>query len=118
MGEALRQRNTYETYLLSSKLLPSTSSEIIDQDLHRTYADNSDFENLTPLRNILLAFSIRNPSIGYCQAMNYIAAFILIHFEEEHAFWVLTALIEDILPVDFYANQLEGMVAEQMVMVQ
>jgi hypothetical protein len=47
-------------------------------DLHRTVkkSDTSD-EDTKALRNVLVAFSRRNPYIGYCQGLNFIAFFLL-----------------------------------------
>ena len=47
-----------------------------------------------PLKNILLAYSVRNPQVGYCQSMNFLCAMLLLYLEEEQAFWVLAALVE------------------------
>lgn len=46
------------------------------------------------LRNVLYAYAVRNPSLLYCQGMNYLVGFLLINkFSEEEAFWLLVQLI-------------------------
>ena len=32
--------------------------------------------------------------VGYCQSMNFVAAILLLHLEEEEAFWLLATLID------------------------
>ena len=52
--------------------------------------DEAQLESLTsPLRNVLTAFVVRNPTVGYCQGVNFIAARLLCCMDEEEAFWVL-----------------------------
>ena len=50
----------------------------IDLDVDRTFPENDIFRThgKEALRRILRAYSRRNPRTGYCQGMNYIAAFI------------------------------------------
>jgi len=52
---------------------------------------------LEPLRRVLSAYCLRNPSIGYCQAMNFVAATLLLVLKEDDAFWVMCCIIEDIV---------------------
>ena len=58
------------------------------------------------MQNILLAFSMRNITIGYCQGFNYIVAKLLmmLDFDEENTFWLFTQIAENYLPLDFYVN--------------
>ena len=38
---------------------------------------------LDKLKNILMCYSIRNTTVGYCQGMNFIAARILLIMDNE-----------------------------------
>lgn len=83
----------------------SESVQTIDQDLPRTFPLHSFIdteEALGELRNVLIAYSLRNPGVGYCQSMNFISAVMLIALQdrpsrEEDAFWLLALLEENLL---------------------
>jgi len=49
--------------------------------------------------------------------MNFIAALLLLNMEEDRAFWVLAAIIEDLLPEEFYTRNMVGSRAEQRVLL-
>ena len=82
----------------SKELEHSQISHDIEKDLKRTFPDimkiNTKYDIHDSLRRVLLAFAVRNNNIGYCQSMNYICGLLLFHMDEEHSFWVLSALIE------------------------
>ncbi|BGP46409.1 hypothetical protein JCM10450v2_002253 [Rhodotorula kratochvilovae] len=93
----------------------------IDMDCHRTFPTNVFFAGNGPgvakLRNVLVAYSRRNPKIGYCQGMNnLVATLLLTHPAEEDAFWVLVCIIENILPSDYYTSHLLVSRADQHVL--
>ena len=106
--ELLNNRGYYDKLKKLVKIAPNFPySKTISLDLRRTFPSIEYFkkeENLEKLRNILLAFSLRNSvSIGYCQGFNFIVAQILLVLEdEEQTFWVFTKILEDFLPLDFY----------------
>lgn len=53
--------------------------------------------------------------MGYCQGMNFIAAMLLQHLNEEEAFWVLCQIIEYMLPLDYYIT-MNGVVVDQRLL--
>lgn len=87
---------------------------VVDQirrDLPRTFNENVKIKSdigQDMLRRVLGAYSERNEVLGYCQSMNFIAAILLLVMGEERAFWVFCAIIEDILPEDYYTKSLTG----------
>lgn len=91
----------------------------IEKDLYRTFPEiirPNDKATIDSLRRVLLAYALRNEQVGYCQSMNYLCAMILFHVEdEERTFWTLAALLEDILPPDYYVPSLIGGRVDQMV---
>jgi len=93
----------------------------IDKDLHRTFPDHPmmDTPGRAALRRILGAYSIRNPKVGYCQGLNFLAATFMLLFDEEDAFWCLTVVIEDLLPGYFdlkmIAPQVDGQVLAHLL---
>lgn len=75
----------------------------IEKDVPRTLNLNHPF--LEPLKNILTAYAIRNPSLVYCQGMNYLVAYFLINeVSSEQTFWILACLIENCLPEDYFKD--------------
>ncbi|KAH9164662.1 TBC-domain-containing protein [Lactarius sanguifluus] len=83
----------------------------IDKDVGRTMPLNmffgGDGVGVQKLRRVLIAYSRRNPAVGYCQGMNLVAStLLLVHADEEAAFWVLSALVERILPDGFFSPTL------------
>ena len=72
-------------------------------------------EFLSKLKNILICYSIRNTSIGYCQGMNFIVCrLLLIMDNEEQAFWIFVQIIEKILPIIYYSD-LAGIIIDTTI---
>jgi hypothetical protein len=91
----------------------------IELDLARTFPGHRALNGeggINRLRQVLLAYARRAPAVGYVQGMGFVAALLLIFVEEpETAFWCLAAVVEFLLPVDFFSATLLGLRIEQAV---
>jgi hypothetical protein len=86
---------------------PNPGFHQIELDLHRTFDEEGeelDQDKIKAIRNVLRAYIKRNPTVGYCQGMNFVVARLIQFMNEEEAFWTMTMIIETMLPVDFYCN--------------
>uniref|UniRef100_A0A8C2X477 TBC1 domain family member 2 n=1 Tax=Cyclopterus lumpus TaxID=8103 RepID=A0A8C2X477_CYCLU len=117
-----RHPQRYQQLCEKSRTCPHSASRQIQLDLHRTLTTNQHFSSpsspaLQQLSRILLAFSWQNPAIGYCQGLNRLAAIALLVLQsEEDAFWCLVAVVEAIMPQDYYTNKLVASQADQQVL--
>ncbi|PYI23695.1 TBC-domain-containing protein [Aspergillus violaceofuscus CBS 115571] len=98
---------------------PSVVSQI-EMDINRTLTDNVFFRKgpgVEKLKEVLLAYSRRNPEVGYCQGMNLItASLLLVTPTAEDTFWLLASMIEVILPEHYYDHGLLASRADQVVL--
>ncbi|KAF2464670.1 uncharacterized protein BDR25DRAFT_307023 [Lindgomyces ingoldianus] len=109
----------YSMLRLRRDELNEIDRELIERDLHRTFPDNDRFkpdpqptpENPTgesdeepkmikDLREVLQCFALNNPSIGYCQSLNFIAGLLLLFLDGdcERVFVLLTIITQYHLP--------------------
>lgn len=99
------------------------TSKQIEKDLLRTLPTNACFAcsnsvGVSRLRRILQGLAWLYPSIGYCQGMGTVVASLLLFLEEEDAFWMMSSIIEDILPSSYYSHTLLGVQADMKVLRQ
>ncbi len=94
----------------------------IEKDICRTYPEHPFFQHAKgkqELKNVLGAYSLHNPAIGYCQSMNFLTGMMLLFMSEEEAFWLLCVMLEKkYLPAENYAQSMTGMQRDQMVFQQ
>ncbi|XP_053318638.1 TBC1 domain family member 2A [Spea bombifrons] len=113
--------NHYSQLLKKCQKSQHPATQQIELDIHRTLTNNKHFsspnsEFIQKLRKILLAFSWHNPTIGYCQGLNRLAALALLVLEEEEsAFHCLVDIVDNIMPADYYSNNLTGSQVDQQV---
>ncbi|KAJ8382115.1 hypothetical protein SKAU_G00028930 [Synaphobranchus kaupii] len=121
---SLRERHPqrYQELCLKSQTSQHPASRQIQLDLHRTLTSNQHFSSpsnpaVQQLQRILMAFSWQNPTIGYCQGLNRLAAIALLVLQsEEDAFWCLVAVVETIMPQDYYSKNLIASQVDQRVL--
>ncbi|KFK34749.1 hypothetical protein AALP_AA5G188200 [Arabis alpina] len=93
----------------------------IEKDLPRTFPGHPalDDDGRNALRRLLTAYARHNPSVGYCQAMNFFAALLLLLMPEENAFWALTGIIDDYFngyySEEMIESQVDQLVLEELV---
>ncbi|GAB1597315.1 uncharacterized protein LOC115223623 [Argonauta hians] len=90
-------------------------------DLLRTMPNNVKFSSaeskgIMDLQDILLAYCVHNPTIGYCQGMNFFAAMCLLFMNAQDSFWALVAITECYFPKHYFDNNLIGAQADQFIL--
>ncbi|XP_021910260.1 TBC1 domain family member 8B [Carica papaya] len=88
----------------------------IEKDLPRTFPGHPalDADGRNALRRLLTAYARHNPSVGYCQAMNFFAALLLLLMPEENAFWTLVGIIDDYFD-GYYSEEMIESQVDQLV---
>lgn len=128
-GLEMREPGVFRDLLMEAGGGAGVEAEI-EKDVGRTMPLNvffgGDGAGVDKLRRVLVAYSRwvifwtfcrwnlkpfsisrRNPAVGYCQGMNLITStLLLVHADEEEAFWTLCAIVERILPEDFFSPSL------------
>jgi hypothetical protein len=100
-AEALRKEDELSYYQQKLHDVQALEEETVAQrdilkDIGRTWMSNvmhMDPAFRLRLKNVLMCYSVRNPQIGYCQSMNFVAALFLLFLDEERTFWLLATLV-------------------------
>ncbi|CEG71597.1 hypothetical protein RMATCC62417_07304 [Rhizopus microsporus] len=115
--ERFMNQGLYDKILEENKEKTSLSLEEIEKDLNRSlpeYKAYQQSEGIDRLRRVLVAYSWKDPELGYCQAMNIVTSAILIYMSEEQAFFTLGALCDDLLP-GYYSTSMYGALLDQII---
>lgn len=113
----LRNPSLYNKTLEKFLGQESLAIDEIEKDLNRSlpeYPAYQSEEGIERLRKVLTAYSWTNEEVGYCQAMNIVAAALLIFTSEEQAFFLLGALCDRLLP-GYYSKDMYGTLLDQKV---
>ncbi|XP_037053583.1 small G protein signaling modulator 3 isoform X2 [Peromyscus leucopus] len=112
---------SYREIVKNSSNDETVAAKQIEKDLLRTMPSNACFANVNSigvprLRRVLRALAWLYPEIGYCQGTGMVAACLLLFLEEEDAFWMMCAIIEDLLPASYFSTTLLGVQTDQRVL--
>ena len=93
----------------------AVNRDAIAKDINRTIVHLDAFTNredaAEALSNVLNAYAISDPEVGYTQGMNFTAGFLLTKMPQEEAYWCLHALMFS-FKYDlrrFYLQSLQGL---------
>ncbi|XP_018324927.1 TBC1 domain family member 10B [Agrilus planipennis] len=94
--------------------------EDIRKDLHRQFPYHEMFisedkPGQQELFNVLKAYAVFNPTVGYCQAQAPVAAFLLMHMPAIQAFWCLVSISDRYLK-DYYSPGMETVRRDGMIL--
>ncbi|MEE6522750.1 hypothetical protein FKM82_021373, partial [Ascaphus truei] len=123
-GALQKKRNsemTYRDIVRNSSNDDTLAAKQIEKDLLRTMPSNACFSNLQSvgvarLRRLLRGLAWLYPEIGYCQGTGMVAACLLLFLEEEDAFWMMCAIVEDLVPASYFSTTLLGVQTDQRVL--
>ncbi|KAJ3261954.1 hypothetical protein HK103_003797, partial [Boothiomyces macroporosus] len=71
---------------------------------HVMFSD-ANGEGQKNLRDILRAYALYNPTLGYCQGMGMIVGLLLMRMNPEDSFWMLVVILENYVP-DYHSESL------------
>lgn len=99
-----------------SACIPEKWKAQIEKDLPRTFPGHPalDENGRNALRRLLTAYARHNPSVGYCQAMNFFAGLLLLLMPEENAFWALMGILDDYFD-GYYSEEMIESQVDQLV---
>ena len=88
---------------------------------YRTFPEHEYFDRGVggdSLRCVLKAYAAHNPTVGYCQSLNFISGMMLLFLQEEDAFWLLLTVVDFLLPKDCYSKSMIGTHVDQLVLAK
>ncbi|ETN07042.1 hypothetical protein PPTG_13469 [Phytophthora nicotianae INRA-310] len=113
--------NYYAELVKKAETMETETFRQIELDIDRTFGHSGtticSVSGRDQLRRILRAYSLRNPSVGYCQGLNFIVAFLMLMADEEVIFWLLSVFCEDLYP-GYYSPAMSDIQRDMLVLKQ
>ncbi|CCI45332.1 unnamed protein product [Albugo candida] len=105
----MQRRQGYYQHLLTIQPDRTEALRQIEADLRRTVSPTEETwneEKTAMMQRILIAYSLHNAKLGYCQGLNFIVSRLLqfLPYEEE-VFFLLIKMI-DVVPEDYYTTMI------------
>ncbi|VDM35092.1 unnamed protein product [Hydatigera taeniaeformis] len=93
----------------------------ITLDLLRTFPNHIAFNRpegfgVQKMQEVLQAFTIHNPDVGYCQGMNFIVGNATLFLDKEITFWLLVLIVEHYFPQNYFNEGLIAAQADQIIL--
>ena len=105
--EYLNNPGLYD-FLVKKYPVPLAYEKQIELDIKRTFPEDPffrDWVNLKKIKNVLLAYSRKNCSIGYVQGFNFIVGKLLKQsLSEEEVFYLFSSILEQKMPCNYYSE--------------
>lgn len=102
LSEVMAETKNKDMYQGMLKLARKHGTEArqIDSDVNRQFREHVFFRERynnkqQELFNVLVAYSVYNSEVGYCQGMSTLAGMLLMYLGEEETFWALNTLLTD-----------------------
>ncbi|ORZ37037.1 rab-GTPase-TBC domain-domain-containing protein [Catenaria anguillulae PL171] len=94
--------------------LPSPFEKLIQRDLPRTFPGHEFFSEAggpgqEALYNVVKAYSLYDPEVGYCQGIAFVAGPLLMNMPDEEAFCVLVKLLNTYNLRHHYTPHMDGL---------
>jgi hypothetical protein len=134
-GDILRRESKfkYSDYCAENSI-PEEDTKQIEKDLSRTSGTSFSQSSIcrflglmdqkalsAEVSRVLHAVVRRNPYPGYAQGMDYIVFMLAAFQEEDKVFWTICAIVERMLPNDYFAPppaMMAGFTVERSVLVR
>ncbi|KAJ3326193.1 hypothetical protein HDV06_000069 [Boothiomyces sp. JEL0866] len=110
-----KQIGKFNVFIVNNKELRTRTDkppifDIIERDIHRCFPTHVMFsdangEGQKNLRDVLRAYALYNPTLGYCQGMGMIVGLLLMRMNPEDSFWMLVVILESYIP-DYHSENL------------
>lgn len=100
LSRELLQKYSPDVYEVMRKQKDAPCESDIIRDINRTFPKHvlyRDRQGLGQMQllNVLRAYSVFNPEVGYCQGMGFICGLLLMYMREDDAFLMLISLLEN-----------------------